>query len=58
MNIDTSSAVAGGRLLGFFTVLLILTLNASNGRDLLDTIVPYIDAKTEQLQKGTKEKED
>jgi hypothetical protein len=35
--------------LGFFSVLLILTLNASNGKDVLDVWVPYIEAKTEAL---------
>lgn len=39
----------GGRFLGFLTVLLILTLNASNGKDLLDVIVPYIEAQTNSV---------
>jgi hypothetical protein len=30
--------------LSFFTVMLILTLDASNGKDLLDVIVPYIES--------------
>ena len=49
---DTAaSAVAGsGRFLGFFTVLMILTLNADNGRDLLDELVPFIAAKTAEIQ--------
>ncbi len=32
--------------LSFFTVMLILTLDASNGKDLLDVIVPYIESVT------------
>jgi hypothetical protein len=48
-NIDASQAVSGGRFLGFFTVLLILTLNADNGKDLLDVLVPHIAAQTEAL---------
>lgn len=36
----------GGRGLGFFTVLLILTLNAESGKDLLDVTVDYWEAKT------------
>ncbi len=39
--------VAGGRVLGFFSLLLLLTLNASNGRDVLDELVPWIAAQTE-----------
>ena len=31
---------------GFFTVLLILTLDASNGKDLLDVLVPYVESLT------------
>ena len=38
-----------GRFLSFFTVLLILTLDASNGKDLLDVLVPYIEAATKAL---------
>jgi hypothetical protein len=52
MSIDAGSASAvasGGRVFGFFTVLLILTLNANNGSDLLDVVVPYIQAQTEAL---------
>ena len=45
---DTGTVITG-RALGFFTVLLILTLNASNGNDLLDVTVKYIEAKTEVL---------
>ena len=41
---DTATLSARG--LGFFTVLLILTLNADNGKDLLDVMVPYIEAST------------
>ena len=33
---------SGARVFGFFTVMLILTLDASNGKDLLDVLVPYI----------------
>lgn len=40
-----------GRFLGFWTVLLILTLNASNGKDLLDVTVPLIEAYTQTLIK-------
>lgn len=39
------------RFLGFFTVMLILTLNASNGKDLLDVMIPYIEAKTLEISK-------
>lgn len=39
------------RFLGFFTVLMILTLNASNGKDLLDVVIPYIEAQTLQVTK-------
>ena len=42
-------------VVGFFTVLLILTLNASNGRDVLDELVPWIAAQTEATLKETKE---
>ncbi len=34
------------RFLGFFTVMLVLTLDASNGKDLLDVFVPYIESLT------------
>ena len=41
--------IYGSRALGFFTVMLILTLDASSGKDLLDVLVPYIEAQTQQL---------
>jgi hypothetical protein len=44
-----SVMLGGGRLLGFFSLLMLLTLNASNGKDLLDVIVPYVEAQTEAL---------
>lgn len=40
-----------GRFLGFWTVLLILTLDASNGKDILDVTVPLIEAYTNTLLK-------
>ena len=46
MSTDKQSVATGGRLLGFFTVLLILTLDASNGKDLIDVIVPYVESLT------------
>ena len=50
---DTTNAVAQTTkspiVLGFFTALLILTLNDESGRDVLDTLVPYIDAHTQVL---------
>ncbi len=44
---EASQSISGARLFGFFTVLLILTLNADNGRDILDVTVQYIQAKAE-----------
>lgn len=35
------------RVFGFFTVLLILTLDASNGSDLIDVVIPYIESLTQ-----------
>lgn len=34
---------------GFFSLLMLLTLNADNGRDVLDALVPWIDAHTAAL---------
>lgn len=39
-----------GRFLGFWSVMLILTLDASNGKDLLDVLVPYVEALTISLR--------
>jgi len=39
----------GARLFGFWTVLLILTLNGDNGRDMLDVGVEYVQALTAQI---------
>ena len=33
-------------IIGFFTVMLILTLDAANGKDILDVLVPYIESLT------------
>lgn len=41
-----SSGSSSSRFLSFFTVLLILTLDASNGKDLLDVVIPYIESVT------------
>ena len=41
-----SSSSGSSRFLSFFTVLLILTLDASNGKDLLDVVIPYIESVT------------
>lgn len=43
---DGKNINIGGRFLGFLTVMLILTLNASNGKDMLDVIVPWIESQT------------
>lgn len=40
------STGGSGRFLGFFTVMLVLTLDASNGKDVLDVLVPYIESLT------------
>jgi hypothetical protein len=42
---DKTSVVGGGRLLGFFSLLLLLTLNADNGNDLLDATVDWVQSK-------------
>jgi len=36
--------------LGFFSLLLLLTLNASNGNDVLDELVPMMAAQTWAIQ--------
>ena len=36
--------------LGFFSLLLLLTLNASNGNDVLDELVPMMAAHTWAIQ--------
>ena len=36
-------------LLGFFSLFLLLTLNADNGRDVLDALVPMMDAHTQSI---------
>ena len=43
---DKNISVAGGRFIGFFSLLMLLTLNASNGKDVLDVFVPWIEAQT------------
>lgn len=45
-----SSPVVSVSVIGFFSLLLLLTLNADNGRDVLDALVPWIDAQTELTQ--------
>ena len=42
-------------VVGFFSLMMLLTLNASNGRDVLDELVPWISAQTEATLKETKE---
>jgi len=48
---NLTRGITMGRFLGFFTVLLILTLNAGNGKDILDVTVPLIEAYTQTLTK-------
>jgi len=50
-----SSPVVNVSLIGFFTVLLTLTLNADSGRDMLDALVPWLDAHTAVLNKEASE---
>ena len=38
-------------VLGFFSLLLLLTLNASNGNDVLDELVPFIHAHTQLVER-------
>jgi len=52
---DASDTQSGGRFLGFLTVLLILTLNADNGKDVLDVFVPYIQAQTSLVLEEAKD---
>ncbi len=46
MSDNSSGNLTTCRFFGFFTVLLILTLDASNGKDMLDVLVPYIESLT------------
>ena len=34
----------------FWIALMVLTLNADNGKDMLDVLVPYVEAKTAALR--------
>lgn len=43
--------------LSFFSVWMILTLNADNGKDILDELVPWVAAQTQATLKETKEDE-
>jgi len=45
-NTMKGTTTVSARVFGFCTVLLILTLDASNGKDILDVIVPYIESVT------------
>ncbi|MCP3921284.1 MAG: hypothetical protein GY714_01735 [Desulfobacterales bacterium] len=38
--------IGSNRFLSFLTVMLILTLDANNGKDMLDVLVPYIESLT------------
>ncbi len=49
------SNIVSVQVIGFFSLMLVLTLNASNGRDVLDELVPWISAQTEATLKETKE---
>lgn len=46
-----NSSVVSVSVVSFFTALLILTLNAENGRDILDVTVEYIAATTDKLER-------
>lgn len=46
MNAATSVVIKG---IGFFTIFLVLTLNSNKGVDLLDTLVPYVQAHTAEV---------
>lgn len=43
---DGNNYAPGARFLSFFTVLLVLTLDAENGKDILDVLVPFIESLT------------
>lgn len=47
---SSGAATAVGTGIGFFSIMLIFTLNASSGPDLLDVLIPYIDALSQQAR--------
>lgn len=44
-----ANSVVSVKVIGFFTVLLLFTLNGDSGRDLCDVTVEYIEAQTRAI---------
>ena len=45
---SSGASTAIGTGIGFFSVMLIFTLDSASGPDLLDVLIPYIDALSQQ----------
>lgn len=50
---DTARSISSARFLGFFTVLLLFTLDGDSGRDLCDVLVEYVEAKTAEVRNAS-----
>ena len=51
---SSGATTAIGTGIGFFSIMLIFTLNSASGPDLLDVLIPYIDSLSYQARECLK----